>query len=550
MCEVFNTDEGRPSARTVGFVTVREQLVGDQEPRRPSGPVTPPDGMILEPERARCPTGGFGVSHRLVSSAALMICTTLVAAACFGSSGNDNQSSPGAGDSSVASPQAALSSASDPCSDWQGLRHYALEARWITAGDTASLPGRFFFDSQGEFQAEPMGIDGVNALVDEMTSGETFCDLSPSPTAKRAVDRFLAAPDPMSARDILFDAARAEVEPLGYVVVGAAASGPVEPRRRGGYRDLFLMASALEWAGADDDAASLRDTAVEMFGDEAKAAMEGADNQDLIEIAAAAQLLGQDDLAEAALDRRRENAKAEVKKRSKEFVRCSEPGSDRVSNFVKALARADLLGVSDVSAEEAGPGNAEYHRDVYEDQLHEWEQRQVAAAEGEIDSECQGRVFESDIDLPAPVQGSAHVRLVTCDGENWNGELTGESSFVTGDGRMDMEQFFELHFGPMSSTPPSSAEQDLNGRIQTRLSGDGFSGVLSTQAMTGHATFSIVGEALPVGTFEASINTTMVSGQITVDGETMPVTLPVTMGSLSAAARFEQAGMTCGSSSN
>ncbi|RMH84171.1 MAG: hypothetical protein D6683_01990, partial [Actinomyces sp.] len=317
---------------------------------------------------------------------------------------------------------------------------------------------------------------------------------------------------------------------------------PVEPRTP--FRDALAAAEKLLAVGDGEAARRAMDRAREGYRAWFDKKVATADERELIDFGAGGLLLGADDVTDAAEEALWERVKQEVQQALDQFDPCSQVRSERVDQLARALARADLAGVPDMSKEEAAKkGLVPYDRKTVEAALIHWQERQEAAARGEADPECPGFLFEAPLEIPAVGGSGVSVYLVTCDGTDWEGELSGEMSMSGGGGSLTIQPFFALSFPGVGTEPGAVGEQDLDGRIQWRLDGGGAVAEWHTESARGHATLRITEDGVTV---EVDLDPVVATGQVEVAGRTVPLTIPVTLGHGQASGVLEQAGLVCG----
>jgi hypothetical protein len=423
----------------------------------------------------------------------------------------------------AAAPEAASASPYDICASWTGLADYSIANALLDPVGVADVLVPSGWNDSGFWTFEPLGDDGVDALIDELTSEQTICDGSPSPTASTAIEQFVAAGGGSANREILFDALG--VVPSGFRRGTDSANEPVSPRQR--YQDAAAMAASAAQHGDEEAARQLVDLAISMLTADARALIEaGATAQELLAIAASGQLFDIEDLSDEAMQALYEQIKQEVADAAADFDPCAVMGSSRNSALIEALARAELFGIPDTGPSEASEGKQAYDQAKYNQLILDWIERNEAVANGEEDDVCPGYLFRVEMPWAAGLSsGTLEVWLMSCDTQTWTGTLTSSGEMVLPDGSMAFERAYELtfEFGPNEFRDGVLDEIDLDGRLQWRLEGSGFSGDWSTQAATGRASFRWLES---FGEFRAEFDNTTLNGQITAGGHSVPVSFP------------------------
>ncbi|RMH67888.1 MAG: hypothetical protein D6683_17445, partial [Actinomyces sp.] len=135
----------------------------------------------------------------------------------------------------------ALDAIVGACDDWPGLTAFALDAGLVRRPlEDAELPVPDTFDERGFWTTRPLGEEGVDAELADLTGGGTICDIEPSPDMLAALERLDAADNAAgdaadNAADAADDARGAADEVLALLdeelaaVTQEAGTAPADP---------------------------------------------------------------------------------------------------------------------------------------------------------------------------------------------------------------------------------------------------------------------------------------------------------------------------------
>jgi len=429
------------------------------------------------------------------------------------------------------------------CRDWESSRTYALKTNLVDIADVVSMPFPVQ-NENGDWVSEPFGISRVSDLVDELTSVESFCDIGLSPGAAEAIKAYQAEPDLVIARQILYDAIDEEVAPFGMAVgESSAVEQPITPRTASS--DAMNMAGAASMRGDVEGSVALTELAVGLFEAESRKRLENNPSaQDLMEIAAGAQLLDLSKLNADALEKLREQVKQELIDAWKDAKKCAEVDSNQIKQMTEALAKADLVAVPDGPPSKANKDGfrlLDYHK-----WLNDWLQRQEDSANGKRYEDCPGNIFRAERDWPVG-SGGLEVYLSTCDYKNWTGEMSANIIIPMDDGTVILEIFFPLKFGPMEDRRGAKVEADLEGRmVMSFKSPDSSAKVTNVEAFKARAEFSINGlEDANGGNLRIEFKPTVLEATVTVDGGGATMNFPISWGNVDLSGEFAPGDGSC-----
>jgi hypothetical protein len=281
----------------------------------------------------------------------------------------------------------------DPCGNLPGLA-LDLEA----AASAPALIGQEDSPTLGE-----LGPEGAKALAAQLQPQGTFCEAAPpaafQPILEKA-QQLADQGDKAGARMLLESLLDIGSLPGGGYLLSVRIQTPGQARSfiRG-----LLVAAGLDLA-LGGDGKDFIDQANTTFSEMANGELNSASFEETLRLADEAQRLGQDDIAQRALERAQEIAAEGLDAAIEDLDPClSNPQDlhDEITKLLLAFQTASLLGVPDTY----GPGQSRYDAT--------WSQatKALKALGGETPDECKG--FSFDFAQPVSdglmMQGSVHA---------------------------------------------------------------------------------------------------------------------------------------------
>lgn len=202
---------------------------------------------------------------------------------------------------------------------------------------------------------EPLGIDGAQRLADEIIPDDTLCSLTVSTTTQTVLDhadQLLRDGKTEEAQTLLEDWLADQKKPNSGGALYMVAQGTVDSDRQI-IHDILRAAGEVASVGGDPQ--PFLDYAIELFRLMAVREIQDASLEEIMRIAEEAILLGQDDIAEEALQRARDILAGILDEAIAGFDPCITQNDD-LSELLKTLEQAILLGVEGT----LGPGDARY----------------------------------------------------------------------------------------------------------------------------------------------------------------------------------------------
>lgn len=273
-----------------------------------------------------------------------------------------------------------------------------------------------------------LGIQGTEDLLGQYLSIEnTFCssELSDKILERLTeIERLVNEGKETEAQDLLNNLLEEVIEELNSISSSSSSHAKTarlylaidKENAHRLVREFLNIAAQAQLLGMDDLAEDALNQASETFNDWASEAIKNTtDLSEALEIAAQAQLLGlENGLDDIALDKAREIVQQMLTKAMKGFSVCDSP-LEQARDILSKAALAQLLGV-----EGGDPENAI-------DLVLEWKVIQEKKANNEPVPECSAQSFkleESFAEGFMTVTGFGY----TCDGENWQIEISGSGS--------------------------------------------------------------------------------------------------------------------------
>ncbi|MEW6567114.1 MAG: hypothetical protein AB1449_02910 [Chloroflexota bacterium] len=313
----------------------------------------------------------------------------------------------------AAAPQPLSEGARSPCS-----RQVELPLAVESAGQAPMLIGE-----GPEARLDLLGRDGAEARAAALLAGENVCTGQLSPATQQALNE---------AERMLQNGQLEEAQAYMNDVLSGLRSGAFRVPMPGRLRSLGAagaeaVGAALQWAemlvryGYEEAGQQALDEAIQTFREFAEAKLEQASLEEALRLAEEAQLLGQDDIAECALDRARQIAKERLEAALADVDPClpnPQVLEQAARNLLNALADAMLLGVQEAS----GVGAPLYEAASAKAQAAVG--GLIAAATGVPNPECPGYAIGFEYTAStgvATLTGGAH----SCSGlaGPWEGEV-------------------------------------------------------------------------------------------------------------------------------
>jgi hypothetical protein len=262
-----------------------------------------------------------------------------------------------------------------------------------------------------------LGASGVQNLLDNLVPYKnTFCGVALSDDAAKALEEFivlLEAGDTEATADVLenmLNDLQQNVLKLNHTIVLSRQASRLSKDQAYSYIQAFLsMAAEAQLLGLDDLADDAMDAAIETFSDWATDAIQNTtDLSQALEIAAGAQLLGLENLSDDALEKAGEIIQQRYTEAFNAFDPCDATEAE-ARDLLTLAALRQLLEGSEV--------------DSAVDKVKEWKDIKERQDKGEAVPECDARQIDIDVtfaDGLVAVSGTAY----TCDGTNWHIDIS------------------------------------------------------------------------------------------------------------------------------
>jgi len=422
--------------------------------------------------------------------------------ACLGSSSGDPKSPvssvgqsemPTAGSvSDVTSPQSAVADSAsgadmpDDLCDTQPVVHsYLVEIGLLKEKDLANLPVPYDFQTEGYWTVGPLGSEGAQK-VGASLSGRWLCDLEVDPGVGAALAGVADNPDGVGAADDLVWIIEGDPndsstpDPSGDSG-GVAIVTADELRQQS--RDALAAAAVAELLGWDEQARRLKADALDYFGAYAELTLDrSTDPAELAGLAAAADLLGMDEMGAQARDKLIGLLEKELADAASLFSICT-TDEHVVKIYATAVQRAHAVYGASTST------------------LTAWIDIQRRRQRGERVPECEGGTWEARWPIEG-WDGEVVVHLESCGWSEWSGSMTSVGSLAAEGGVMTQFSETPLEFTlvdakalptfvlPWELGRPGSSIIDIEPVVEITMTADGATGQ-GTAAMSGSAIFEM-----------------------------------------------------------
>lgn len=333
-------------------------------------------------------------------------------------------------------------------------------------GICSEAPENIWFDLQaasvmqaliGDDQLEELGMDGAEALADDLYSREdTFCGLDTHEQLKTALDEIQAlydAGEDLQAEELL-DSLLISIAQEEYTdaLIWKLASpskqaGGASTRRV--VRNYLDVAGRASYLGNDDIADRAFLAATDTYEKWAEKAVDTASIHEALRIAAEAQLFGLDDLSDQALNRASDLADQNYQGELKRFQPCSATRED-AGRLLDSAAKALILGIE---------------VDTYETmaEIEEWLDIQKRRKEGEQIPECDLWQVELELD---EVWDAGYHRIV------WKGDFKVlEDGTLEGEGQGSVVTHVEIDCVNVLSGEVTLSTTDVEGTFTFQIIG-------------------------------------------------------------------------------
>mgnify|MGYP001812265139 FL=1 len=295
---------------------------------------------------------------------------------------------------------------------------YLVEIGLLKEEDLAGLPVPDDIRGGGYWPVSPLGPDGAYAVGEELIDG-WICDLEVTPEVVRLLGALLEE----GGSEITIEEIEAIVrgEPGGDTDSDDGSLDTLSPSDLEQLSRDFLYAAGLaEELGYLDRSNELKDQARDVYSAYGETMVnESTDPKVLMDVAAGAQLLGLDDLADSAAAKISEILEKELSDAATLFNRCTED-PDVIRIYIQALVNARALDQT------AGDGRYEAWLDIQE-----------RRALDEPVPECEGAIFA----VVEPLEGwdgTLDVLLSTCGFTRWTGRLVASGTLAEAGGTMTL----------------------------------------------------------------------------------------------------------------
>ncbi len=369
----------------------------------------------------------------------VVVAVALVATACLGGGGSDpdvpqegttTSEVPSTGlPSTFTSPVSTAGGGSAPgatipgdlCDTKPKVHSYLVEIGLLDEKDLADLPVPIEFESDGYWSVGPLGSDGAFEVGESLSAG-WLCDLDVSPEVAEALASYVDDPNgEITPDDISQIIAEGQTGGANQTSGGGVeVLSPEDLQQRS--RDALAAAATAVLAGRDGESDRFMSDAQDYFSAYAEQVLTSStDPTRLLDVAAAALLLGLDDLGGDIMSRVEELLMEELAEAASLFSKCT-TNESLIRNYVRALERANVVYGASTATLEA------------------WQEVQERRMLGESIPECEGGTWEAHRPIDG-WDGEVVVRLETCGWKHWTGSMTSVGS--AGGAGGTMTQFSE-----------------------------------------------------------------------------------------------------------